>query len=78
MSRLHLLIEVKKVVGKGFVHYVSLYGQKANATYIGNNQLEAGDIIELNSGDIIRLPDMPDIRVKFEIEDSEETQIDPQ
>ena len=51
MSRQHLLVEVKKVPGKGFVHYVSLYGQRANATFVGNNQLEVGDCVVLNDGD---------------------------
>lgn len=76
MSRQHLLVEVKKVPGKGFVHYVSLYGQKANATFIGNNQIEVGDCMVLNDGDIIQLPDQPDINVQFEIPNEEKTKYD--
>lgn len=73
MSREHLLIEVKKVQGKGFVHYVSLCKQKANNTFIGTELLECGDCMVLNHGDIIKLPD---INVKFEIPDEDETTID--
>ena len=71
LSREHLVIEVKKVPGKGFVHYASLYKQKVNKTYIGNELLEYGDCIVLNHGDIIKLPD---VNVKFEIPDEEGTQ----
>lgn len=70
LSREHLIIEVKKVPGKGFVHYASLYKQKSNKTFIGNNLLEHGDCVVLNSGDIIKLPDA---NLKFEIYDSEDT-----
>ena len=76
MSRLHLVIDVRKVAGTGYVHYVSLYGQRANATFVGNSQLEVGDCLVLNDGDIIRLPDQPDISVKFEVPDSDKTIID--
>lgn len=72
LSREHLVIEVKKVPGKGFVHYASLYKPKINKTFIGNEQLEYGDCVVLNSGDIIKLPD---VSVKFEIIDSEETDL---
>lgn len=70
LSREHLVIEVKKVQGKGFVHYASLCKQKTNKTFIGNEQLEYGDCIVLNHGDVIKLPD---VNVKFEIPDEEET-----
>ncbi len=73
LSREHLIIEVKKVPGKGFVHYTSLYKPKSNNTFIGNEQLEYGDCVVLNSGDIIKLPD---VNIKFEIYDSEETETD--
>ena len=76
MSRQHLMIEVRKIQGKGFMHYASLCGQKANATFVGDNRLEVGDCLVLNDGDIIRLPDMPDVRVKFEITDGEKTMLD--
>lgn len=72
LSREHLVVEVKKVSGKGFVHYASLYKQKVNKTYIGNELLEYGDCIVLNHGDKIKLPD---IVVKFEIPDDEGTDI---
>jgi hypothetical protein len=72
LSREHLVVEVKKVQGKGFVHYASLYKQRVNKTYIGNVQLEYGDCIVLNHGDKIKLPD---IVVKFEIPDDEGTDI---
>ena len=72
LSREHLVIEIKKVQGKGFVHYASLCKQKVNRTLIGNEPLEFGDCIVLNDGDIIKLPD---VNVKFEIPDDEATVI---
>ena len=76
MSRQHLVIEVKKVPGQGYVHYVSLCGQKANATFVGNNRLEVGDCLVLNDGDVLKLPDRPDISVSFDIPNSEKTEYD--
>lgn len=70
LSREHLVIEIKKVQGKGFVHYASLCKQKTNKTFIGSEQLEYGDCLVLNHGDIIKLPD---VNVKFEIPDEEGT-----
>lgn len=70
LSREHLIIEIKKVQGKGFVHYASLCKQKINKTLIGNEQLEYGDCVVLNHGDVIKLPD---VNVKFEIPNEEET-----
>jgi len=72
MSREHIVIEVKKLPLKGFVHYVSLYKEKVNKTSIGNEQLLYGDCIVLNHGDIIKLPDAT---LRFEIPDGEETDI---
>lgn len=72
MSREHIVIDVKKVPLKGFVHYVSLYKEKVNKTSIGNEPLLYGDCIVLNHGDIIKLPDAT---LKFEIPDGEETDI---
>lgn len=71
MSREHLVIDVKKVPAKGFVHQVSLYKEKVNKTLIGNEQLVYGDCIILNHGDLIRLPDAT---VRFEIPDDEGTE----
>lgn len=70
MSREHLIIDVKKVPGKGFVHYASLYKEKENKTFINKVELEYGDCMVLNHGDIIKLPDAD---VKFEIPDEEGT-----
>ena len=72
MSREHILIEVKKVPGKGFVHYVSLYKEKVNKTFVGNTPLVYGDVLILNHGDILKLPDAT---LKFEIPDDERTEI---
>lgn len=71
MSREHLIIDIKKVPGKGFVHYASLYKERINPTFIGSEQLEYGDCVILNHGDIIKLPD---VNVKFEIPDDEGTE----
>lgn len=70
MSREHLVIEIKKVPGKGFVHYASLYKEKVNSTFIGKNKLEFGDCVILNHRDIIGLPD---VEARFEIPDEEGT-----
>lgn len=71
MSREHLVIEVKKVPGKGFVHYASLYKQKVNETLVNQERLEFGDCVVLNHGDKIILPDVTMI---FEIPDDEGTE----
>lgn len=70
MSREHIVIEVKRIPAKGFVHYLSLYKEKVNNTYIGNQPLLYGDCIVLKHGDIINLPDAT---LKFEIPDGEGT-----
>lgn len=72
MSREHIVIEVKKVHGKGYVHYLSLYKEKVNSTFIGNEPLTYGDCIVLNHGDLIKLPDA---NLKFEIPDDEATDL---
>lgn len=72
MSREHIVIDVKKLPAKGYVHYVSLYKEKVNATFIGNEPLLYGDCIVLNHGDKIK---MPDATLRFEIPDGEETEI---
>lgn len=72
LSREHLVIEVKKIPGKGFVHFVSLYKLKCNATFVNNDRLEYGDRIVLQHGDILKLPD---ISFKFEIPDDEVTDL---
>lgn len=72
LSREHLVIDVKKVPGKGFVHYASLYKQQINATFISGERLAYGDCVILKHGDILNLPD---ISVRFEIPDEEETDV---
>lgn len=72
MSREHVVIDVKKVPGKGLVHQISLFKEKVNKTYVGNEPLLYGDRIILNHGDIIKLPDAS---LKFEIPDDEGTDI---
>lgn len=71
MSREHIVIEVKSVPAKGFVHYALLYKEKVNKTFIGNEQLLYGDCIVLNHGDMVRLPDAT---LRFEIPDDEGTE----
>lgn len=72
LSREHLIIEVKKVPGRGFVHFASLYKMKSNATFINDEQLEYGDCVVLQHGDILKLPD---VSLKFEIPDDEGTDL---
>lgn len=70
MSREHIIIDVKKIPVKGYVHYISLYKEKVNKTFIGSEQLLYGDCIVLKDGDIIKLPDAT---LRFEIPDTEGT-----
>ncbi len=72
MSREHLVIEVKKVPGKGFVHYVSLYKEKVNETFVKDEKLVFGETLILTHGDIIKLPDA---NLLFELPDDEGTEI---
>ena len=72
MSREHLLIEVKKVPGKGFVHSLSLFKNRTNTTYVNNQPLSYGDSVVLNHGDVIQ---MPDAVLRFEIPDDEGTEL---
>ncbi len=72
MSREHIVIDVRKVPAKGFVHYVSLFKERVNDTFIGKERLLYGDCIVLNHGDEIRLPDAT---LRFEIPDDEGTEI---
>ncbi len=72
MSREHIVIEVKIIPIRGFVHTVFLYKEKVNKTYIGNEPLLYGDCIVLNHGDLIKLPDAT---LRFEIPDGEETDV---
>lgn len=72
MSREHIIIDVKKIPGKGFVHYISLFKEKVNPTYIGQEILSFGDCIHLANGDLIKLPDAI---LKFELPDDEATDI---
>lgn len=71
MSREHLLIEVVKKPGKGYVHQVRLCKEKCNPTYINQVKLEYGDCIVLHTGDVLRLPDA---NLKFEIPDDDLTE----
>lgn len=72
MSREHLVIEVKKISGKGFVHYVSLCKEKQNATFLNEERIEFGDCLVLKDRDVLRLPDAT---LRFEIPDEEETDL---
>jgi hypothetical protein len=44
-------------VGENYVHTVSLYKEKVNETYVGENLLEFGDMVVLSPRDELRLPD---------------------
>ncbi len=72
MSREHLVIEVKKVQGKGFVHCASLCKEKVNATYIEDVKMEYGDRIILKNNDVIKCPD---VDLRFVIPDDDGTEI---
>lgn len=72
MSKEHIVIEVKKVPQKGIVHYISLYKEKVNDTFLNNDKMSYGEIVILKNGDIIKLPDAS---LRFEINDEEGTEI---
>lgn len=70
LSRSHLIIEVKKEPGKGFVHYVSLFKERVNETRINKVPLLYGDCVILEHGTLLKLPDCT---LKFQLPDSEDT-----
>ncbi len=72
MSREHIVIEIKKEPLKGFVHYLSLYKEKVNKTFLEQEQIVFGDSFVLSHGNIIKLPDAT---LKFIIPDGDETDI---
>ncbi|MBD5317202.1 MAG: FHA domain-containing protein [Bacteroides sp.] len=72
MSREHIVVEIRNVPGKGFVHYLTLFKEKVNPTMIGNQQIVYGDCIILNNGDKITLPGAI---LEFEIPDDNDTMI---
>lgn len=70
LSREHLVIEVQRIEGRGFVHTVSLFKEKVNPTAVGDTTLYYGDKVILRHGDIIRLPELD---LVFEIPDPDIT-----
>ena len=72
LSREHIVVEVKKKPGKGYVHILSLVKELVNVTYINETVLEYGDKIVLKNRDVIRLPH---VTLLFTIPDDDETEI---
>lgn len=73
MSRQHLLVEVKKVPNRGFVHYMSLCRANVNPTTINGCPMTFGiDCVILHNGDVIKLPGAT---LRFEIPDEDATEI---
>ena len=70
VSREHIVIEVKKIPGKGFVHYLSLYKERVNPTFLNKVSMMFGDCMVLKNGDIISLPNFD---IVFELHESEGT-----
>lgn len=70
LSREHIVIDVKRESDRGYVHYLSLFKERVNDTFVDDNQLLYGDCIILKTGDIIKLPD---VKLLFEILDEEAT-----
>lgn len=71
LSREHIVIDVKNVPGKGLVHYLSLYKERLNDTFLNKVKIEYGDCLVLNHGDVLELPD---VRLRFEIPDEDMTE----
>lgn len=57
ISRGHLVINVK-AVGNGYRHEVKLFKSEVNQTMINSTPISGNDILVLNHGDIITLPDV--------------------
>lgn len=70
MSRDHLVIDVKKEPGKGYVHYVALFKERVNETKINNMTLLYGDCLILEDGSLLKLPDCT---LEFRIQGDEDT-----
>ncbi len=70
VSREHIVIEVKKIPGKGFVHYLSLFKERVNSTLHNKGSLLFGDCVILKNGDTISLPNFD---IVFELHESEGT-----
>lgn len=70
VSREHIVIEVKKIPGVGFVHYLSLFKERVNPTFYNMRSLLFGDCVILKNGDTISLPNFDLI---FELQESEDT-----
>jgi len=71
VSREHLVVNVKRVIGQGFVHTVSLYKENVNKTFVNGSQLQPGEELPLKHGYKIDLPDLP---LRFELSDGEDTE----
>lgn len=72
MSREHIVVEVKKVLGRGISHFVSLFKEKVNQTEVGSEKLVYGDCLILKAGDVIKLPG---VSLRFELPDDDATQL---
>lgn len=68
MSREHLVIEVVRDEAKGIIHLASLAKERVNPTFINNVRLKFGDIVILQPGYTIHLPDC-DLLFRFPDED---------
>jgi hypothetical protein len=73
VSREHLVVSVRKDYNGSFMHYVRLYKQTVNNTYINNQLLSFGGERLLSAGDVISLPD--GLNLVFEFPDEDETVI---
>lgn len=70
ISREHLVIDVRRVAGKGYVHYISLYKKETNKTIVGTSQLLYGEELALKN---MQLIDLPELTLMFQIQDNEGT-----
>lgn len=71
ISREHLVVNVKRVLGQGFVHTVSLFKENVNKTFINGSQLQPGEEFPLKHGCRIGLPDL---MLRFELSNGEDTE----
>lgn len=56
LSREHIIIIVERCSDGSYRHFVKLYKEKVNATYINNERIEPGDCLILKDGYTIEMP----------------------
>lgn len=72
ISREHLLIDVSRVPGKGYLHHLSLCKKDVNDTFLNDSKIGYPEKVLLKSMDLVRLPG---VTLRFELPDGESTRV---